>query len=116
MILAQRLARKLCSKCKEPYEPRAEQIGDFKIKSDLLYRAKGCDECNHNGYRGRLVVSEVMDINDEIRELISKKGSYTEIRDAARKNGMDTLFDSGLKRVEEGTTSLDEILGITSIN
>ena len=74
MIVAQRLARKLCPKCKEPYEANGLVVGGYKIKSDLIYRAKGCDECNHTGYKGRVVLSEVMAINDEIRNLISKFG------------------------------------------
>ena len=84
--------------------------GDYKIKSDLIYRAKGCDECSHTGYKGRLVISEVMAINDEIRNLISRSASYSEIRDAARRNEMDTLFESGMKKVENGITSVDEVL------
>ena len=115
MIIAQRLGRKLCPKCKEPYEPNKEQLGDIKLNSDLIYRAKGCDECNHTGYKGRLVIAEVMTISDEVRNLISKNASHADIRDAARKNGMDTLFESGIKKVEEGITSLDEVLGVTSI-
>lgn len=114
MVIAQRLGRKLCAKCKEPYEPNKEQLGDIKLKSDLIYRAKGCDECNHTGYKGRVVISEVMAISDEVRSLISKNATHAELRDAARKNGMDTLFETGLKKVEEGITSLDEILGVTS--
>jgi type IV pilus assembly protein PilB len=114
MIVAQRLARRLCLKCKEAYEADGLMIGNYKMKSDLIYRAKGCDECNHTGYRGRLVVSEVMAINDEIRQLISRSAGYNEIRDAARRNGMDTLFESGMKKVENGITSVDEILGVTT--
>jgi len=115
MIVAQRLARKLCSKCKEPYEANGLMVGPYKVKSDLIYRAKGCDECNHTGYKGRLVISEVMAINDEIRNLVSHSASYNEIKDAARRNEMDTLFESGMKKVEIGVTSVDEILGVTSI-
>ena len=115
MIVAQRLARKLCPKCKEPYEANGLMVGPYKVKSDLIYRAKGCDECNHTGYKGRLVISEVMAINDEIRNLVSHSASYNEIKDAARRNEMDTLFESGMKKVENGVTSIDEILGVTSI-
>jgi type IV pilus assembly protein PilB len=115
MVVAQRLARKLCPKCKEPYEANGLIVGGHKIKSDLIYRAKGCDECNHTGYKGRLVISEVMSINDEIRECISRSGSYGELRDAARRNGMETLFDSGMRKVESGVSSVDEILGVTTI-
>ncbi|MBF0571596.1 MAG: Flp pilus assembly complex ATPase component TadA [Candidatus Omnitrophica bacterium] len=116
MIVAQRLARKLCPKCKEPYEANGLVFGDYKIKSDLIYRSKGCDECNHTGYKGRLVLSEVMAINDEVRELIARSGSYNEIKDAARRNGMDTLFESGMKKVESGISSVDEILGVVTDN
>jgi type IV pilus assembly protein PilB len=112
LVLAQRLARKLCSKCKEPYEPRPEQHGGLTFKSDLIYRPKGCEECNQTGYRGRLVVAEVLSVDDNIRELISNKASYSQIKDTARKNGMDTLFESGIKKVEAGITGLDEILSI----
>lgn len=114
LVIAQRLGRKLCPKCKEPYEPTKDQLGDVKLNVDLIYRSKGCDECNHTGYKGRVVIAEVMAINDEIRKLVSKNASYAEIKDAARKNGMDTLFESGLKKVEEGITSLEEILGVTT--
>jgi type IV pilus assembly protein PilB len=114
MIVAQRLARKLCSKCKEPYETNGLMIGSYKVKSDLIYRHKGCDECSHTGYKGRIVVSEVMAINDEIRSLITHSAGYNELRDAARRNGMDTLFESGMKKVVDGITSVDEILGVTT--
>jgi len=113
LVIAQRLARRLCPKCKEPYEPTADLQAQFEFKTDLIYRAKGCEECNHTGYKGRLVVGEVMTIDEEIRELIARKAPYSGIKDAARKNGMDTLFESGLKKVEDGTTSLDEILSVT---
>ncbi len=113
LVLAQRLCRKLCSKCKEPYEPRPEQHGGLQFKSDLIYRAKGCEECNQTGYKGRMVVGEVLVVDDTIRQLISNKAPYMHIKDAARKNGMDTLFESGLKKVEAGLTSLDEVLSIT---
>jgi len=114
-VIGQRLARKLCPKCKEPYEANGQVGGGYKIKSDLIYRAKGCDECNHTGYKGRLVLAEVMTINDEMRMLISKSAGYTELRDAARRNGMDTLFESGMKKVEIGLSSIDEILGVTTV-
>jgi type IV pilus assembly protein PilB len=113
MIIGQRLARKLCPKCKEPYENNGVMVGDYKVKTDLLYRAKGCDECSHTGYKGRMVISEVMYISDEVRAMLSKNCTYEELRDSARKNGMDTLFESGMKKVEEGLTSVDEILGST---
>ncbi len=114
MIVAQRLARRLCPKCKEPMEPNPDLLGGLKFNSDLIYKAAGCDDCNHTGYRGRIVVTEAMVIDDNIRELMSRKAKYTEILDAARKGGMDTMFEDGIKKVEAGLTSLDEILSITA--
>lgn len=113
MIVAQRLARKLCPDCKEAYEPKAEELGDIKLSTDLIYRAKGCDKCSHTGYRGRMVIAEIILVDDAIRNIIGRNGTYTELRDAARKNGMVTLFESGIRRVEEGATSLEEVLGVT---
>ncbi len=115
MVIAQRLARRLCSKCKEPMEPNPDLLGGLKFNADLIYKAGGCDECNHTGYRGRLVITEAMVIDDTLRELMTKKASYSQILDAARKNGMDTLFEDGLKKVEAGLTSLDEILSVTAL-
>jgi len=114
MIVAQRLGRKLCPKCKEPYEANGLVVGNYKVKSELIYRAKGCDECSHTGYKGRMIVSEVMGINDEIRGLIARSAPYNEIKDAARRNEMDTLFESGMKKVESGLTSVDEVLCVTT--
>ncbi len=115
MIIAQRLARRLCSKCKEPMEPNSDLLGGLKFNSDLIYKATGCDDCNHTGYRGRLVITEAMVIDDTLRELMTKRAGYSEILDAARKGGMDTLFEDGLKKVEAGLTSLDEILSVTAL-
>lgn len=115
MVVAQRLARRLCLKCKEPVEPNPDLLGGIKLNSDLIYKAAGCDDCNHTGYRGRIVVTEAMVIDDNIKELMTKRASYAEILDAARKAGMDTLFEDGLKKVEAGLTSLDEILSITAV-
>ncbi len=113
MIVAQRLGRKLCPDCKEAYEPKPEEIAELKLKADLIYRAKGCDKCSHTGYKGRMVFPEVLMMDDELRRLMSKGANYTEFRDAARKNGMATLFESGIKKVEAGITSLEEVYGVT---
>ncbi len=112
-VIAQRLARKLCTKCREPYEPNPEQLQGIQLKSDLIYRAKGCEECNHSGYQGRICICEVMGMSDEIRNLVANRAPYMQIKEVARKNGMDTLFDSGIKKVEAGITSLEEILSVT---
>ena len=113
MIMGQRLARRLCTKCKEPYEPTPEEHGKIQFKSDLIYRAKGCEDCKSTGYKGRIVVAEVLSVGDEIRALIAKGANSTEIKDAARKNGMETIFESGLHLVEKGETSFDEVCRIS---
>ncbi|MFH1269638.1 MAG: ATPase, T2SS/T4P/T4SS family [Candidatus Omnitrophota bacterium] len=113
IVVAQRLLRKLCPDCKEAYEPTADQAGVVKIKADLIYRPKGCSKCGQIGYRGRICISEVMVINERIRDLISQGASFQSIRDVAKECGMFTLYDAGLKKVEDGTTSLEEALSIT---
>ena len=112
-VIAQRLTRKLCPDCKEAYEAKNEKLGDIKLKTDLIYRPKGCDKCNHIGYKGRSCLAEVMVINDEIRDLISQRAPFQKIRDVARKNGMQTLYESAIKQVEAGITSLEEALSVT---
>lgn len=113
LVVAQRLLRKLCPDCKEAYEPSIEQTGGVKIKADLIYRAKGCSKCGQLGYRGRTSIAEVMVINERLRDLVSQGASFQKIRDAAKENLMSTLYESGLKKVEEGTTSLEEALSVT---
>ncbi|OGX37345.1 MAG: hypothetical protein A3D87_04465 [Omnitrophica WOR_2 bacterium RIFCSPHIGHO2_02_FULL_50_17] len=113
MIMGQRLARRLCQKCKEPCEPVPEQQGGVIFKSDLIYKSAGCEACKGSGYKGRMVVAEVMLIDDEMRALISRGATHTEIRDCARKNGMSTIFESGIRLVEKGFTSYDEICRIS---
>ncbi len=113
MVVGQRLARKLCPKCKEPYEPSAENQSDIKFKSDLIYKAKGCEQCNNTGYKGRIVIAEVLPVDDEIRALITKGASSNEINDAARRKGMTTIFESGIRLVEQGISSYDEICRVS---
>ena len=113
LILAQRLARRLCPKCKEAYEPDTQPHATIKFKSDLIYKAKGCEECNNTGYRGRLVVGETLVIDDEIRKLVGKGATDQEIKDLARKNGMATVFESGLRLVDAGFTSFEEIARVS---
>ncbi len=113
MVVAQRLIRKLCPDCKEAYEPTMAQIGEVKIKADLIYRPKGCSKCGQIGYRGRTCIAEVMIINEQLRDLINEGTAFQKIREVARESGMQTFYESGLKQVEEGTTSVEEILSVT---
>ncbi|MFH1692062.1 MAG: ATPase, T2SS/T4P/T4SS family [Candidatus Omnitrophota bacterium] len=113
VIVAQRLVRRLCSDCKEPYEPTAEERERFGLEQDLIYRAKGCDKCNHIGYKKRTCIGEVLYVDDEIRSHIVAGVNAQQIRDVARKQGMTTLYESGIKKVREGITSLEEALSAT---
>jgi type IV pilus assembly protein PilB len=113
LIVAQRLVRKLCPDCKEAYEPSPEHLEGVKIKAELIYKPKGCSKCNQIGYRGRTCVSEILVVNDQIRELINQGNSWQKIKDAAKAAGMQTLYESSIKKVEEGITSLEEALSVT---
>ncbi|MCM8774694.1 MAG: GspE/PulE family protein, partial [Candidatus Omnitrophica bacterium] len=113
LIVAQRLIRKLCQYCKEPYEIKSEEIASgIILKSPLIYKAKGCEKCNFIGYKDRTVIAETMLIDEELREAIHKGLNITEIREIAKKKGSYTLLESGLRRVEEGITSLEEVLSV----
>jgi type IV pilus assembly protein PilB len=113
LVAAQRLCRRLCTDCKEPYEPTPEILKNVKIKADLIYRAKGCEHCNQTGYRGRTSIYEVMLVTEHIRELIGKGATYQELKQAAREEGMHTLRENGLKKVEDGISSLEDVLSVT---
>lgn len=113
LVVAQRLLRKLCPDCKEAYEPTAEQLKNIKLKAELIYRPKGCQKCNQLGYKGRTCVSEVMVVNSQIQDLINQRSPFQKIREVARQTGMQTLYESSLKQVEEGITSLEEALSVT---
>ena len=112
-IVAQRLVRKLCPDCKEAYEPTAEQLKSVKFKSELIYRPKGCPKCNNFGYKGRACIAEVLMATPQIKDLINQKASFQRIREVARASGMATLYESAIKKVEEGVTSLEEALSVT---
>ena len=113
-VVAQRLVRKLCPDCKEAYEPTAQELKSINLKSELIYRAKGCPKCNNFGYRGRSCIAEILVANQEIRDLISAKATFQKIREVARATaGMTTLYESAIKKVESGVTSLEEALSVT---
>jgi len=112
IIVAQRLVRRLCLHCREAYEPTPEERQRYGF-TDLIYRAKGCDKCNHFGYRGRTCISEMFFINDEIREHIVPGVNAQKLKALGKKYNMMTLFDSGIKTVREGITSLEEALSAT---
>ena len=113
VVIAQRLIRKLCPDCKEAYEPTAAQLKGASIKAELIYRPKGCAKCNNTGYKGRTCIVEVLPITLEIQDLINQRASFQKIREVARTAGMQTLYESGIRKVESGITSLEEVLSTT---
>jgi len=115
-VLAQRLIRVLCDKCKEPYKPSPEFLKAAGIPADkvnVFYKEKGCPACNGTGYRGRTGVHELMVVDKTIRELIVGQPSIQAIRTAARKGGMRTLQEAGLQKVLAGITSVNEVVRVT---
>ena len=113
IVVGQRLVRRLCPECKEAYKPTLKELGSVKLETDIIYRPKGCPACNNTGYRSRTLIAEIMSTSEEIKNLITHDVSYHKIRELARKLGMSTLYESGLKKVEKGITSLEEVLSVT---
>lgn len=118
-VLAQRLVRVLCPDCKEPYHPDPDDLpDDFPVEQRLdpnlqLYRPVGCERCRRNGYRGRLGIYELLVTNDEIRHLLTQAGTTDVIKQAAIRNGMDTLRVDGWNKVLAGITTIDEVMRVT---
>ena len=118
LILAQRLCRKVCEQCKEEVEApdstlvnigfSQEEVGTFKA-----YKGKGCSACSETGYKGRIALYEVMPAREEIKEMIVKGATTSEIKKAAMRLGMKTLRMSGLTKIKEGVTSIEEVLRVT---
>ncbi|HWE24655.1 MAG TPA: type II secretion system ATPase GspE [Myxococcales bacterium] len=118
-VLAQRLVRVLCKECREAYLPTPEELREIGIGPDktrearMIYRAKGCDACNHTGYRGRTGIYEIMLVDDTIRELAVKKVDSGSIKRAAVQKGMRTLMEDGGRKVLRGVTTVAEVLSVT---
>ncbi len=118
-IIAQRLVRKICEKCKTPFEPTEGQLSELgltpdDIKGKQFYYGRGCGKCNNTGYRGRTGIFEIMTFNDEIRELIMNQASTNVLRAAGQKAGMRLLRDNGLAAIYDGTTTIDEVVKETT--
>ena len=119
LILAQRLVRKTCRDCKEEVQVPASALVNLGFsaqdgKSLTCYHGKGCSNCSETGYKGRLALYEVMVINEEIKKLVLDGASTIELREAARKNEMRTLRESGLQKLREGITTVEEIMRVTT--
>ncbi len=115
-VLAQRLVRKICPECKQPYEAPENILKYTKnlgINKNQLFYGAGCDNCRNSGYAGRIGVYELLVIDDSFRNLINKDPSAAGIRQAFLENDGITLFDDGIDKVKQGLTTIDEVLRVT---
>lgn len=118
-VIAQRLARRICTNCKEPYKYPEELLMRFgtdlsELNGKELYRGRGCENCRYTGYRGRIGIFEVFVMNTEIADLILRRAPISEIRDAAVASGMTTLLQDGWRKVLAGITTPQEVLRVVT--
>jgi general secretion pathway protein E/type IV pilus assembly protein PilB len=116
--MAQRLVRKICSKCSETYTPserEMRQLGALagQVQDVELARGKGCVDCAYTGYKGRIGIFEIFVITEEVQHLIYEQVGSGELRNKARELGMRTLREDGLRKVIAGQTSLEEVFRVT---
>ena len=114
-IEAQRLVRRVCQNCRTPYTPTKEQATELNLTLDELkgkqfFYGEGCDKCNNLGFKGRTGLYELLILNDDIRDMVSRGASTDQIRNYSRKQGVQGLRDAGLKALFAGTTTLDEVV------
>ncbi len=119
LIVAQRLARRVCEHCKEEVKVLPKALVDAGMKPERIKGAKpakgkGCDDCNGTGFRGRVALYEVMTIREEIKDLVLRGGSAIDIKREAVRLGMKTLRQAGLSKLEEGVTTIEEVLRVTA--
>ncbi len=117
-IIAQRLIRRLCKHCRQPYTATSAECRLLGVKADrppTVYRAVGCDHCDYQGYRGRLAIMEILKLDVDIDELIARRATARELQLAAVAKGFRTLADDGARRVLEGTTTLDELMRVVDL-
>ena len=118
LILAQRLIRKTCMDCREPIKVHPQLLIDLgippdEVKSFQVYKGKGCSICNNTGYKGRLGLYEVMPMKEEIKELVLSRASNSEVKKEAIRLGMKTLRQSGISKIKDGVTTIEEVLRST---
>ena len=117
-IIAQRLIRRLCKHCRQPYTATSAECRLLGVKVDrppTVYRAVGCDHCDFQGYRGRLAIMEILKLDVDLDELIARRATARELQRAAIAKGFRTLADDGARRVLEGTTALDELIRVVDL-
>jgi type IV pilus assembly protein PilB len=114
-IIAQRLVRTICPKCKEQFQPTEEQLMELELRPEQVrgrsfYRGRGCENCNGSGYRGRMGLFEILVMDDELREMVMKQASTAAVRAECRKKGMRTLREAGMAAIYNGQTTIDEVV------
>ncbi len=120
-VLAQRLARKLCSHCCEMYQPSMEELIRARVSPDVaaaadgmfFYRKRGCPRCNQTGYKGRIGVFQLLEMSEQLESLAVQKASREELERAAISEGMRTLWDDGIAKVAAGLTSVEELARVS---
>ena len=115
--LAQRLSRRICSQCKAPYQPQRELLMRFGFDPNIhpevqFYKGMGCERCRQTGYKGRLGCYELMRVNEELAELIVRRSPLSELKEAARSNGMATLQEDGFQKCKDGFTNVEEVMRV----
>jgi type II secretory ATPase GspE/PulE/Tfp pilus assembly ATPase PilB-like protein len=116
MIAAQRLVRKVCDKCKQPYKISDELKKNIDIKdysSHTFYKGTGCQLCLGTGYKGRIGIIEVLTLNADIRRLVMNNASEAEIKKIAKSSGMITLREDGISKAQQGLTTPEEVIRVT---
>jgi type IV pilus assembly protein PilB len=119
-VVAQRLARRLCERCKQPYQADPNELMDLRVGFNpafavpTLFRPVGCTNCSNTGYRGRIAIHEVMLVSEEIERLAVARASSAEIANVARQQGMLTLREDGWAKAQLGYTSIEEILRVVA--
>lgn len=119
-VLAQRLVRILCTHCKERYQPADQDLSESglnpdKYRNEVFYKSIGCEVCNSTGYRGRTAIHELLDVTDHIREIVLERRPGSEVRRAARAEGLTSLRESAIAKVFTGVTTLHEINRVTFV-
>ena len=126
-VLAMRLCKRICQRCREPYHPAKEELdelvqaygtSDWPFVSDdghssiTLFRGRGCDACNHTGYRGRVPIHELLVASDRIKELLQGRARTGELMACARAEGMRTLLQDGIEKVTQGLTTYQQVRAV----
>jgi len=117
-VVAQRLVRVLCPHCKEPVKPSEDERKILDVKRNeaiQIFKHKGCKRCNHNGFRGRMVIMELLRIDSDMDSLIARRAHFDELRDMALAKGFKPLADDGVRRILEGYTSIEEVMRVIDL-